>query len=176
MVQRALEWLSTVCAWVAGLAILCIAILGGLDVLSTVFLGRPVDSTVEGTEALMVFSAFMALGILHQRRSYISVDLFYLMFPRAGRKALDVLALVLTGIFFGLIAWRGWIAAFESLAFREFSNGIVAIPLYPSKFALAIGMTVGTLWCILDLARGGRFRNDAPPARSDVEAATPPRP
>jgi TRAP-type C4-dicarboxylate transport system permease small subunit len=162
MVQRALEILSTICAWIAGGAIFCIAMLGGLDVLSTIILDRPVDSTVEGTEALMVFSAFLAMGLVHQRRAYISVDLFYLMFPAAGRKALDVMALVLAAIYFGLIAWRGWISAFDSLAVREFSNGIVAIPMYPSKFALAIGMTVGTAWCVLDLLKGGRFR-DAPP-------------
>jgi TRAP-type C4-dicarboxylate transport system permease small subunit len=159
MIRLALQKLSTACAWIAGAAILCIAILGGLDVVSTVAIGRPLDATVEGTEALMVFSAFMALGLLHQRRAYISVDLFYRQFPRAGRKALDILALVLAGGYFGLIAWRGWIAAFDSFAVREFSNGFVAIPLYPSKFALAIGMSIATLWCILDLLNGGRFRD-----------------
>lgn len=158
MFERALEIISAGCAWIAGLAILSMALLGGLDVLSTVVLDRPVDSTVEGTEALMVFAAFMALGLLHQRRTYISVELFYLQFGPAGRKTLDVLALVLTAFYFGLITWRGWVAALESFAVREFSSGIVAIPLYPSKFALAVGMTLGTLWCVLDLLKGGRFR------------------
>ena len=157
-VRLALDRLTTLCSWIAGIAIFCMAVLGGLDVISTAVLGRPVNSTVEGTEALMVFAAFMAMGMLHRRRAYIAVDLLYVRMGRVARRALDIGALVLMLIYFGLIAWRGWIAAFDSFAVREFSNGIVSIPLYPSKFALAFGMTLATLWCFFDLLRGGRFR------------------
>lgn len=155
--------ISTICAWIAGAAVLTMGILGGLDVVSDVFLGRPLDATVETTEALLVVAAFMGLGVLHQRRGYIAVDLLRENSPIAVRRLLDCLSLVLMGAYFGLIAWRGWVAAFESLAVREYSNGIFRIPLYPSKFALAIGVTVATLYCVLELLKGGLFRESAAP-------------
>jgi TRAP-type C4-dicarboxylate transport system permease small subunit len=158
-----LALVSTICAWIAGAAVLIMGVLGGLDVVSDVFLGRPLDATVETTEALLVVAAFMGLGVLHRRRGYIAVDLLRENSPMSVRRFLDCLSLVLMGAYFGLIAWRGWIAAFESLAVREYSNGIFRIPLYPSKFALAIGVTIATLYCALELVKGGLFREIVAP-------------
>lgn len=162
--ELVLDWISTGAAWVAGGAVLLMAILGGLDVVSTAFLGRPVDATVEGTEALMVIAAFMGVGLLHKRRAYIAVDLLRERSALAMRRLLDCLTLVLMGGYFGLIAWRGWVDALASLAVREFSNGLIQIPLYPSKLALAIGMTIGTVWCVVELLKGGLFRETNPAA------------
>jgi TRAP-type C4-dicarboxylate transport system permease small subunit len=161
--ETALKITSTICAWIAGAAVLIMGILGGLDVVSDVFLNRPLDATVEATQALMVVAAFMGLGVLHQRRAYIAVDLLRENSSIPVRRFLDCLSLVLMGGYFGLIAWRGWIAAFESLAVREYSNGILRIPLYPSKFALAVGVTIATLYCVLELLKGGLFRESAAP-------------
>lgn len=157
--ERVLDRVSMAAAWIAGGAVLAMALLGGLDVLSTAVLGRPLSATVEATEVLMVISCFMCLGLLHKRRAYIAVDLLRANGSPALRRVLDWLALVLMAAYFGLIAWRGWEHAFESLAVREFSNGLLRIPLYPSKFALALGMTVAVLWCVIEMLKGGLFRD-----------------
>jgi TRAP-type C4-dicarboxylate transport system permease small subunit len=162
--ERALDLVSIVAAWIAGGAIFLMALIGGLDVLSTVALGRPISATVEATEVLMVIAVFMGLGLLHKRRANIAVDLLRESVGRGLRRALDVLTLLLVGFYFGLIAWRGWENAFDSLAVREFSNGLVQLPLYPSKFALAIGMSIAVLWCVLEILKGGLFRDVAPEA------------
>ncbi|HWD22827.1 MAG TPA: TRAP transporter small permease [Burkholderiales bacterium] len=160
--ERALELASSIATWIAGAAVLLMALLGGLDILSTVVIGRPLAAAVEGTEVLMVIAAFMGLGLLHKRRAYIAVDLLREHSGRGLRRVLDWLTLLLMGGYFGLIAWRGWNDAFESLAVREFSNGLVQIPLYPSKFCLAIGMSIAVLWCIVELLKGGLFRDATP--------------
>lgn len=163
--ERALDIVSIVAAWIAGGAVFLMALLGGLDVLSTVAIGRPLSATVEATEILMVISSFMCLGLLHRRRAYIAVDLLRANGGPALRRGLDWLALLLMAAYFGLIAWRGWEHAFESLAVREFSSGLVRIPLYPSKFALAFGMSMAVLWCAVEMLKGGLFRDLPPPAR-----------
>lgn len=160
-IERGLELISTAAAWVAGIAVLVMAVFGGLDVFSTVLLGRPLDATIESTEALMVIGAFMGLGLLHKRRAYIAVDVLRERSSLPVRRILDILALVLMGGYFGLIAWRGWMDALASLAVREYSAGLMRIPLYPSKFALAIGMTIATLWCAVEILKGGLFRETA---------------
>lgn len=161
--ERALDWVSIAAAWIAGGAVLAMALLGGLDLVSTVAFGRPLSATVEATEILMVISSFMCLGLLHKRRAYIAVDLLRASGGLALRRVLDWFALLLMAGYFGLIAWRGWEHAFESLAVREFSSGLVRIPLYPSKFALAFGMSVAVLWCLVEMLKGGLFRETAPP-------------
>ena len=160
-IERGLELISTGAAWIAGIAVLVMAVFGGLDVFSTVLLGRPLDATIESTEALMVIGAFMGLGLLHKRRAYIAVDVLRERSSLPIRRILDILALVLMGGYFGLIAWRGWVDALASLAVREYSAGLMRIPLYPSKFALALGMTIATLWCVVEILKGGLFRETA---------------
>jgi TRAP-type C4-dicarboxylate transport system permease small subunit len=160
--EHALYLVSKVAAWIAGGAVLLMALLGGLDLFTTVALGRPVNATVEATEILMVISSFMCLGLLHKRRAYIAVDLLRASGGLALRLVLDWFALVLMAAYFGLIAWRGWEHAFESFAVREFSSGLVRIPLYPSKFALATGMSIAVLWCVVEMLKGGLFRDPTP--------------
>jgi TRAP-type C4-dicarboxylate transport system permease small subunit len=162
--ERILDVISTAAAWIAGIAVLIMALFGGLDVLSTVVLDRPISATVESTEALSVVAIFMAMGLLHKRRAYIAVDLLRESCGPGMRRALDIFSLLLMAFYFALIAWRGWESAFASLAVREFSNGLVRLPLYPSKFALAFGMTIAVLWCIVELLKGGLFREEAPNA------------
>jgi TRAP-type C4-dicarboxylate transport system permease small subunit len=160
--ERALDWVSIVAAWIAGGAVLVMALLGGIDLVTTVAFGRPLSATVEATEVLMVISSFMCLGLLHKRRAYIAVDILRANSGIAMRRILDWFSLLLMAGYFGLIAWRGWVDALESLAVREFSSGLVRIPLYPSKFALAFGMSVAVLWCVVEMLKGGLFRESAP--------------
>jgi TRAP-type C4-dicarboxylate transport system permease small subunit len=162
--ERGLELASSVGAWVAGGAVFLMALLGGLDVLSTIATGKPLDATVETTEALMVVAVFMGIGQMHKRRLYIAVDLLRAHGGPRVRHALDLLTLLLMGLYFSLFAWCGWKDALASLAVREFSNGLIRIPLYPSKFALAIGMSIGVLWCIVEMLKGGLFRDVTPSA------------
>lgn len=161
-IERTLDLISTGAAWIAGIAVLAMALIGGLDVISTVAMGAPISATVESTEALSVIAIFMALGLLHKRRAYIAVDLLRENGGPRLRRSLDIFSLILMGVYFALIAWRGWENAFASLAVREFSNGLVRLPLYPSKFALAIGMTIAVLWCVVELLKGGLFRDEVP--------------
>ena len=51
----------------------------------------------------------------------------------------------------GLIAWGGWVLAIDSWRVREYAEGIVQFPIYPSKFALAVGATLMTLQTLVDL-------------------------
>lgn len=165
--EKIIEIAATAGVWLAGFAILGISIVGGIDVASTFFLGRPVPSTVESTEILMVIGAFSGLALLHLRRSHIAVNLLYDRSSRPVQRGLDIFTLVLMTIYFGLIAWRGWIAAIHSVAVREYSTGIMAIPVYPSKIALALGMSLAVLCCLFDIAKGGHYRQTQPARPED---------
>lgn len=168
MIDRILSNLSRGAVWIAGASILLMTIMGGLDVLSTAILGRPIPSVYEATEVLLVLAVFLSLGVLHQTRANVSVDIVYLRLGRRSRRAVDLLTLVLMGGFFSVIAWRGWLMAYVSWEIGEYSVGIIPFPVYPAKFALAVGASLAVILCLVDLLRGGPAQqNGAAPQDAD---------
>lgn len=156
--DRLFYGLNKVALWIAGLSILSITLLGAADILSTLLLGQPIHSVYEGTQTLMVMSVFLGLGMVHLHRAYISVDLGYDALPALGKRISELLTLLLMLCFFGALAWRAWAQAISSWRIGEYAAGIVAFPIYPARFALAIGATLAIACCVADLLKSGRFR------------------
>lgn len=158
MLDTVLKRLNQATLMISGLAIVAMVLAGGLDVISGLVLSQPIPGAYEATETLMVFTVFLALGYLHQDRAYIAVDILYLRMGPRGQRAVDLLTLVLMTGYFAVIAWRGWAVALRSWSYGEYSVGLIAFPLYPARFALALGATLAVVCCLADLAAGGRFR------------------
>jgi TRAP-type C4-dicarboxylate transport system permease small subunit len=168
--DRLLHAVNTTALWIGGVSILGITLLGSADVLSTLLLGQPVHAVYEGTQTLMVMAVFLGLGMVHLHRSYVSVDLGYDRLPSAGKRISELATLLLMLFFFGALAWRGWAQALDSWRIGEYSAGIIAFPIYPARFALAIGSTLAIVCCLTDLVQGARFRRPRDlPARKEGE-------
>lgn len=161
MIDRLLGLINRVALVFAGLAILAMALLGGSDIVFTYIVNRPIDGVFEVTQMLMVMSIFLGLGAVHLNRSHICVDIGYDLMPSWAKRASEMLTLLIMLGFFGALTWRAWGNAVHSWQIGEYTSGIVAFPLYPAKFALAIGSTIVVLFCLVDLLRGGRFRKSA---------------
>lgn len=158
MIRTVLANINRVALFIGGLAILAITLLGGFDIIFTYVFGRPIHGVFEATQTLMVITVFLGLGAIHMNRSYISVEIGYDLMPRWGKRMSEALTLLLMLGFFGTLAWRGWGNAVHSWRIGEYTSGIVQFPVYPAKFAIAIGCTVAVVCCLYDLLRGARFR------------------
>jgi len=156
--RKLLELLNRSAIALCAVAILSMTVLGGLDIITTALFNQPIPGVYELTEMLMVVTVFLALGYLHQERAYIAVDAAYEHFnPRMQRLA-DYVSLLLVLGMFALIAWRAWDMALRSWAIGEYSVGLIQFPIYPSKFAFAIGSTLLIISCVVDLGKGRNLR------------------
>jgi len=156
---RLLYRINMAALFVAGLSILAISLLGGVDILSTLIFSRPIHATYEATQTLMVIAVFLGLGMVHLHRSYISVDLGYDLMGRRAQRVSDIVTLLMMIVFYATLSWRGWQSAVHSWEIGEYSSGIVPFPVYPARFALAFGCTLALVCAAADLMRGGRFRD-----------------
>lgn len=145
--------LSRLGALLAGVALMIMMLIGAADVISSKLFNMPIPATFELTEALMVVSAFMAIGYNQYNRGHIAVTLFTsrLADPTAG--IFRLISHFLTFVFFFLIAWQGWHYGLHSLKILEYESGLISFPVYPAKLMAALGASLATLQCLADFAR-----------------------
>ena len=140
-------------AFLSGIALLLMMLLGAIDVIGSNMFNQPLPGAFEGTEALMVASVFLALGLSQQRRAHISVEVLVGMMPRLARRMSELFSALLCALFFGMIAWFGWGIALKSFMAGEFSSGLINFPIWPAKIALAFGATLMTVQCLWDVGQ-----------------------
>lgn len=135
-------------AAVAGLGVLVMMLLGGLDVLTTSVLNQPIPGAYEIIETLMVASIFLALALSQAEGRQIRVELLTDRLGSRAKSLLEVFADLCSLLVYGLIAWYGAQAAFSSALMGEYSAGIVKFPQWPAKIALAAGALLMVLQCL----------------------------
>lgn len=156
-------------AMLSGIALMLMMSIGAIDVIGSSMLNQPLPGAFEGTEALMVASVFLALGLSQQRRAHIRVEVIIGLMPRLFQRASAVFSALLCALFFGLIAWFGWGIAIKSFVAGEFSSGLISFPIWPAKMALAFGASLMTLQCIWDLTVVILGLNDTQPDHPQQE-------
>lgn len=134
--------LSLAAARVAGIGLMVMACLGVADIIGTQFLGLPVPGTVEITRALMVFCIMLGLALAEADGKHIRVEILIERLPPKLRRYFNLLAPLSMAILFAAIAWFGWDALLQSVASKEYDEGSIAIPGWPSRLALAVGATM----------------------------------
>jgi TRAP-type C4-dicarboxylate transport system permease small subunit len=143
--DRVIRRLNTLALGCATIFIALTMLIGVADIVGTSVFAKPVPSALEMSEAFLVIIVFMGLAHAQQRRANVTVDIVSANFSGVARTLSLGLALLTAILFFALITWRSGIAAWESLAIDERSSGLVRIPLYPGKIALALGCLFATL-------------------------------
>ncbi len=152
---------------IASLAVLSMALIGGADVVSTVALSKPIPGVYEATELLMVCATVLAMGSLQAGRMSIAVDVLSSRLPAGAQRGIFLLSNLLGLCLFGLVAWQGWLIAWESLRTLEYAQGSVQIPVYPSKVAFATGMSLLVAQYARDIAHWREA--DSAPAAEDAD-------
>jgi len=157
--------------WIAVLAALGLMVIGGLDVLATYILGKPVPSALELQEVLLAILVFMGLSHAQSLREHIGVEIVIQQLPARVRRVLDLVVLVASAVVFGIIAWRCGELAWSSLSMRETASASFAFPVYPAKICVALGAALAALECLRQV--GWWFRGGDPSRKADPERTEP---
>lgn len=143
-------------AWLAGGAVLLMAIVGTLDVLGTLLFDRPLPGAYELIQTLLVAAVVLPMAFAQRQGRHIRVTIFLEMMPDRIRRGIDILNAVLNLSLFALVAWFGWVAGIKSTLIGEFTSGLIPFPVWPAKLALAAGASLMTLQSLLDILVGAR--------------------
>jgi TRAP-type C4-dicarboxylate transport system permease small subunit len=139
-------------AFLSGIAMLLMMVVGTLDIIGTNVFALPIPAAFEFIATMMVVVVFFAVSLAQARRANIRVEVVFNYLPRPLQFLIDIFQYILNTLFFGAIAYFGWRGGFVGFAQGEFASGIVNFPIWPARFALALGASLMTVQCCYDLA------------------------
>ena len=101
------------------------------------------------TAWLCAASAFFALGHTFRHGELVRVGLFVDMLSPARRRIAEILALTVTGLFVGYMAWAVTRFVWQSWEIKEVAQGLVKIPIWIPQLCFVFGVLI-FLVAILD--------------------------
>lgn len=171
-IAKLIQKLRRSAAVVAGFAMLAMMLTGALDVIGTNVFASPIPAAFEFMATMMVMVIFFSVALAQAQRSHIRVGVFTDNLPGPLRKLADILQFVCSLAFFGLIAWFGWKSGIRSFEVGEYVSGAINFPIWPARFALALGATLMVLQNLYDLIACISGRDDASETERAIERDT----
>ncbi len=152
-VAEALDVCWRALGMVANLALLLIMFGVSADAILRYALNRPITGTLEGVELLLVFAVFLSLARTQAERGHIAVNIISERLAGRPRAALEALTALLGLVLFGAVTWATGGMALRSWQMGEYSAGLIAFPIYPSRILVALGSLLLSLQLLLEFTR-----------------------
>lgn len=137
-------------AAIAAVCILAMMLVGAADIAGTWLLGQPVPGAYEITEAFMVSAIFLAFAAGQMSGSHIRAEVFRPLLPPGVSRVLDRIGCLLMFVFFAFVTWYGWAEAMQAWRSGDFTSGLLRMPVWPAKVALAVGATAMAIQSLAD--------------------------
>jgi TRAP-type mannitol/chloroaromatic compound transport system permease small subunit len=154
------------------LALLAIMFGVSADAILRYALNRPLTGTLEGVELLLVFAVFLGLARTQAERGHIAVGILTERLEGRARAALEALTAFLGLILFAAMSWATGAMALRSWRMGEYSAGLIALPIYPSRILVVLGSVLLSLQLLLELVRAvGALVEGAQPKAAPARAA-----
>lgn len=135
------------------LALLLIMFGVSADAILRYALNRPITGTLEGVELLLVFAVFLSLARTQAERGHIAVGILTERLTGRPRAALEALTALLGLLLFGAVSWATGAMALRSWRMGEYSAGLIAFPIYPSRTLVTLGSLLLCLQLLLEFGR-----------------------
>ena len=136
--QRWRYAISLMCGLIAALFLAAMMLLTVADVTLRAFFNTPLRGTFEVIELLLAGTFFIALPAVFLRDEHIVVDIVDTLAPRTVpvlRRFAEMLAVVLLAV----MAWQGWLAAQDTIAFGDITADL-GLPRVLHWIALLAGV------------------------------------
>jgi TRAP-type C4-dicarboxylate transport system permease small subunit len=155
-VERWRDLPSRLCGLVAALFLAAMMLLTVGDVMLRAVINAPIRGVYELVELLLAYTFFMALPAVFLRDENIVVNVVDELAPRQV-PALRRIAAACAVVVLGLMAWQGWLAAADTLAFHDVTADL-GLSRILHWISLLLGVTGAAIAALAMGLRGNRGR------------------
>jgi len=158
-VEKVIAQTEKICTTVSVASVIVMAVFITLDVTMRKLFDKPITGCFEITEDyLMVALVFLSLSYVYKQGGHVRVTLFLRFLPASLTGLINILLGIMSLGFFGLIAVLGWKTTMRAIELKEFSSNVLAYPLAPAYFLVALGSALLCLRIIEGIIWPGRIK------------------
>ena len=150
----------------SGFATLTIMLVVVADVAGRALLNAPLHMSTEISELLMVILVFMGFAAAQGNRQNFAIDVATRHLPENIQQLIEMLGYVFSLILVAMLAWFSTEQAYSAFERGEAGFGIIAFPIWPARFILALGLWLLAVQFVCDILR---YFIDAPRASTAGE-------
>ncbi len=132
-----------------GLAMVAICI----DVCARQFFNSPIVGIVDLVTLLIPIFVFLPLAATEINNSHIRVELFSSHLSKRWGGFFEFLACICGILFLGFMTWVCWWFFWDAWQSGQYLPGIRRLPVWPSKFAMALGAALFAIQVVINLIR-----------------------
>lgn len=172
--RRLVHQLTQVLAFIAVFCIVAMLLAIVADVTRRTLAGESVPGVVELGEVAMVAIVFLGLGFAERRGSHVSMTLVVRKLPPRTAAIVNGLGLLLVVAVVGWMVWVTTDRALDSFAVKEYRFGLVRVPVWPARIAVAVGLAayfLELIFRLFDDLRAARGQGGPPGASAETNPA-----
>jgi TRAP-type C4-dicarboxylate transport system permease small subunit len=151
MATRVLRTIARVLAEISAYWLFVIMLLVGVDVTMRFFFSKPIPGSLEISEQTVVIITFMAFAYTSMMKRHIRTTAIVDLLPAGVKPVAEYIGILLMAILLSLLIWQTGKEAWEALSIREVRMGLVPVPIYPTKIAIPISLSIAWLYYVLKL-------------------------
>lgn len=144
-VRRAVHAVTQALAFLAAVCIVVALVATVADVTRRSVSGQSVKGVIELGEVLMVAIVFLGLGYAESRGAHVSMTALVRRMRPETKAVVNVLGLLLMTLIVGWMVFVTADRAIDSVAAQEYRFGLVQIPVWPARIAIAVGLAAYAL-------------------------------
>lgn len=148
--RRMIDMLSRTGALLAGALIMGLILLTVADVAWRNLDGHSIPGVYEYSEVILVAIVFLSLAWTQKIGQHVSIDLVTRALPPRGERIVRAIGCLVALAILTWMAFASIEAASDSWATGEYRIGLSEVPVWPARFAVAIGLCA----LVLQLAVG----------------------
>ena len=151
MIEKMINRLAKGLLDISSLWLFGIMFLVGADVFLRYTFNKPISGALEISEQTVVILTFLCFAHTAIQNRHIRTTAVIMRLPPLLRSLADFLALFMMILLLTLLLWQTSKEAWESFGIREVRMGIVNVPIYPTKIAIPIGLSIAWIHYLLTL-------------------------
>ncbi len=138
MTENVIDFIAEAMGKIGWFLILYCMILGVTDVFLRYVLNSPSQWIATTVQAAMVLMACVGGVKALNDNAFVKLDLFYANFSPRKKAICDIITVVFTLLFLGVLIWKGTSAAMMSLKLKQVTPTSIPIPIYPIKIFIPV--------------------------------------
>lgn len=153
MIEKAIDFIAEAMGRVGWVLILYCMFFGVTDVFLRYVLNSPSLWISTTLQIAMVLTACVGGVYALNDNAFVKLDLFYANFSARKKAICDIITVFYTGLFLGVLIWKGYSAAMLSIKMNQVTPTSIPIPIYPLKVFIPISGVIMALVVIKKLVQ-----------------------